>query len=75
MPDSRENTHNIQVRADYHITPETVVKLGYTFEHHLSRDWQYDSVSIAPVAQILGSGIVPPRYTVHVASMSVAYQF
>jgi hypothetical protein len=75
LPDGRELTHRLELRAAYALRPETTLKVGYVVERHTSRDWQYDNVGLAPVAQILGSGIVPPRYTVHVGSLSVLYQF
>ena len=75
LPDSREITHNAKLKAAYNVSPATVLKLGYTVEHHSSHDWQYDNVGYTSVAQIMGSGIVPPRYYVHVGSVTVAVQF
>ncbi|MBL8643366.1 MAG: MtrB/PioB family decaheme-associated outer membrane protein [Rhodospirillaceae bacterium] len=75
LPDAREVTHNFNLRAEYNLSTDTTVKLGYVYEHHNSRDWQYESMGFAPVAQILGSGITPPRYAVHVGLVSVVYQF
>jgi len=75
VPDGREITHNIKLNAAYNVTDAVTAKLGYTVEQHTSRDWQYDNIGLAPVAQILGSGIIPPRYYVHVLAMTMAYQF
>ena len=74
LPDTREITHNFGVKAEYAVRVDTTVKIGYNFQHHVSRDWQYD-LSIAPVAQILGSGITPPRYTAHVVSLTTRFDF
>jgi hypothetical protein len=75
LPDGREITHNINLKAVYAIHPELSIQLGYILERHITHDFQYDSVSIAPVAQILGSGIVPPRYWVHVGTVSLRRAF
>ena len=74
LPDTREITHNFGVKAEYAVRVDTTVKIGYNFQRHVSRDWQYD-LSIAPVAQILGSGITPPRYTAHVFSLTTRFDF
>jgi MtrB/PioB family decaheme-associated outer membrane protein len=75
VPDGREITHNVKLSAAYNVTEAVTTKLGYTVEQHTSRDWQYDNIGLAPVAQILGSGIIPPRYYVHVVAVTLAYQF
>lgn len=75
LPDAKENTHNVGLRGDYNVDSDTTVKIAYLYERHRSLDWQYDNVSLTPVAQILGSGITPPRYNVHVVSVSALYQF
>jgi hypothetical protein len=51
------------------------LKAGYIFERRRGNDWRYDGVGLTPVAQILGSGILPPRYNVHVLSLSALYEF
>ena len=74
LPDTREITHNFGVKAEYAVRVDTTVKIGYNFQRHVSRDWQYD-LSITPVAQVLGSGILPPRYTAHVVSLTTRFDF
>ncbi len=75
LPDVRELTHNASLRADYNWRPNTAFRLGYAVERRTSADWQYDRIAVAPVAQILGAGIMPPRYTAHVVSLSARYQY
>jgi len=74
LPDTREITHNFGLKAEYAVRVDTTVRIGYNFQRHVSRDWQYD-LSIAPVAQVLGSGITPPRYTAHVVSLTTRFDF
>jgi len=75
LPAAREITHNLGVMGEYTVRPDTAVRVGYTVERHRSRDWQYDGIGFALVAQILGSGILSPRYTAHVVWVSTRYQF
>jgi MtrB/PioB family decaheme-associated outer membrane protein len=75
LPDTQETTHHLGLNAQFRLRPETAIKAGYTFERRRSNDWQYDSVGLTPVTQLLGSGILPPRYAVHVLSLSALYQF
>ena len=65
----------MNLRAAYTVTADTTVNMGYTLQRHISDDWQYENAGFAPVAQILGSGILPPRYTAHVVSVSVRQGF
>jgi len=74
LPDAHEITDNINLRAAYTVQPGTTLRLGYTFERHLTTDWAYAG-GVAPVAQILGSGMLPPRYTAHVVSFSARREF
>lgn len=75
LPNAKEVTHTIGVHSDYAFRPDTAIRAGYMLEWHRSRDWQYDGISLTPVDQILGSGIVPPRYTAHIGWVTVQYQF
>ena len=75
VPDSRDVTHHLDMVGEYAFRPDTSLKLGYTYERHRSRDWQYDDLNYAPVAQILGSGIQPPRYNAHIIWVTTRYQF
>ena len=74
LPETREITHNLGVNLEYAVRVDTTIKVGYTFQHHVSRDWQYD-LSLTPVAQLLGSGIMPPRYTAHVVALTTRFDF
>ncbi len=75
LPDTEEKTHTLGLHTAYAIRPELTLRAGYTLEWHRSRDWQYDGIGFAPVAQIFGSGIVPPQYTAHIGWATVQYQF
>ena len=75
LPAARDITHTGNIAGDYAFRPDTALRLGYTIARHSTRDWQYANMGLAPVAQILGSGIVPPRYTVHVVWLTTRYQF
>ena len=75
LPAIRDITHSGEVAGEYAFRPDTVLKLGYTIARHISRDWQYGGLSAAPVAQILGAGITPPRYTAHVVWLTSRTQF
>ena len=74
LPDARELTHNASLTGDYKVRPDTTLKVGYTFQSHSSRDWQY-GYGAAPVAQVLGSGITLPRYSAHIVWLSARYDF
>jgi hypothetical protein len=75
LPAARGITHSATLVGEYAFKPNTALRLGYTIERHISRDWQYDKLGLAPVAQIMGSGILSPRYTAHVVWMTTRYQF
>lgn len=75
LPNAKEVTHNIGLHGSYTFRPETTLRLGYTLEWHRSRNWQFEDIGFAPVAQILGSGILPPRYTAHIGWVTVQYLF
>ncbi|TAL04023.1 MAG: MtrB/PioB family decaheme-associated outer membrane protein [Rhodospirillaceae bacterium] len=74
LPDAHEITHNVRLRAEYAVRNGTTLRLGYTLERHITTDWQYAG-GFTPVAQILGSGMLPPRYTAHVVSISARHEF
>lgn len=75
LPDARDITHHLTLSGEYAFRPDTSVRLGYTAERHISKNWQYDDLGVAPVAQILGAGIVPPRYTAHAVWVTAHYRF
>ena len=75
LPAARDITHTGNVAGEYAFRPDTALRLGYTIARHRSRDWQYANLGLAPVTQILGSGIEPPRYTAHVVWLTTRYQF
>ena len=75
LPAARDMTHTGNLVGEYAFRPDTALRLGYTIARHTSRDWQYANLGLAPVAQILGSGIEPPRYTAHVVWLTTRYQF
>lgn len=74
LPDIRDVTHNVSLTGDYKVRADTTLRLGYMLQRHRTTDWAY-GYSAAPVAQLLGSGIVSPRYTAHVAWVSARYEF
>lgn len=75
LPAARDITHSGEFIGEYALTPAAAVRLGYTVARHTSRDWQYGGLGATPVAQILGSGIAPPRYTAHVVWLTTRHQF
>lgn len=75
LPAARDITHTADISGDYAFKPDLSLRLGYTVARHTSRDWQYANLGLAPVTQILGSGILPPRYAVHVVWLTTRYQF
>jgi MtrB/PioB family decaheme-associated outer membrane protein len=75
LPDAYDRTHHLGIKADYRLRPDLSLQAGYVFENHLTRDWAYDSVSITPVSQLLGSGIVSPRYNAHVVTVATHLAF
>ncbi len=75
LPAARDITHTGEFIGEFAFTPATALRLGYTVARHTSRDWQYAGLRASPVAQILGSGIQPPRYTAHVVWLTTRHQF
>jgi MtrB/PioB family decaheme-associated outer membrane protein len=75
LPAARDITHVGTLSGEFMLKAETALKVGYTLARHSSRDWQYAGMGLAPVSQILGSGIVPPRYTQHVVWLTTRHQF
>jgi MtrB/PioB family decaheme-associated outer membrane protein len=74
LPDVRAVTHNVNLTGDYKLRTDTILRIGYTFQHHTTNDWQY-GYGAAPVAQILGSAITSPRYSAHMVWLSARYDF
>lgn len=74
LADVRDVTHNMNLTGDYKVRPDTTLRVGYTFQRHRTTDWAY-GWSAAPVAQLLGSGIMSPRYTAHMGWVSARYDF
>jgi len=75
LPAARDITHVGTVSGEFALKQNTALRLGYTLARHSSRDWQYAGMGLAPVAQILGSDIRPPRYTAHVVWLTTRYVF
>jgi hypothetical protein len=74
LADVRDVTHNVNLTGDYKVRPDTTLRVGYTFQRHRTTDWAY-GWSAAPVAQLLGSGILSPRYSAHMGWVSARYDF
>jgi len=74
LADVRDVTHNVNLTGDYKVRPDTTLRVGYTFQRHRTIDWAY-GWSAAPVAQLLGSGILSPRYSAHMGWVSARYGF
>jgi len=74
LPAVRDLTHNVNLTGDYKVRTDTTLRVGYTLQRHSTRDWQV-GYSAAPHAQLLGSGILPPRYTAHMVWASARYDF
>jgi hypothetical protein len=47
---------------------------GYTMQRHVTNDWSYLG-GLTPVASLVGSGDIMPRYTAHVLWASARYAF
>ncbi|MDX2224121.1 MAG: MtrB/PioB family decaheme-associated outer membrane protein [Rhodospirillaceae bacterium] len=75
LPDAVDTTHHLDLDVAYAFRPQTRLKVGYAVERRRARDWQYDGVGFSSISQILGSGIVTPRYTVHIVTMTAEYRF
>ncbi|MBM3515387.1 MAG: MtrB/PioB family decaheme-associated outer membrane protein, partial [Alphaproteobacteria bacterium] len=75
LPDVVERTTRAGLSAEYAFKPDLAIRLGYAHEKHITRDWAYDNTPIAPVSQLIGAGIVSPRYSAHVVTVAtrVAY--
>ena len=74
MPEALVRTHNVGVNAEYTLRDSLAFRVGYTFEHHVTDDWRYLG-GLTPVAQILGSGELAPRYNAHVVWISTRKRF
>lgn len=75
LPAVRDINHSANLAGEYSFRPDAALRLGYTVVRQVTRDWQYANMGLAPVAQILGSGIQPPRYTAHIVWVTTRYQF
>ncbi|MGE4063045.1 MAG: MtrB/PioB family decaheme-associated outer membrane protein [Rhodospirillaceae bacterium] len=74
LADVRDVTHNVSLTGDYKVRADTTLRVGYAFQRHRTTDWSF-GWSVAPVAQLLGSDILSPRYTAHMAWISARYDF
>ena len=74
LPDARAITHSAGIKAEYTLKDNITLRGGYNFERHITDDWSYLG-GLTPVAQLIGSGELPPRYTAHVVWISARYGF
>ena len=74
LPDARAITHSAGIKAEYTLKDNITLRGGYNFERHITDDWTYLG-GLTPVAQLVGSGELPPRYTAHVVWVSARYGF
>ena len=51
------------------------LNLRYIYEQYLSRDWAYDEVLPATLANVIGTNQASPDYEVHMLGVSVSYRF
>ena len=74
MPDAHTVTHTATLTAEYAVKSNMTLRGGYTMQRHVTNDWSYLG-GLTPVASLLGSGDILPRYTAHVLWASARYAF
>lgn len=75
LPEVAQRTQQASVGLEHAFKPDLAVRIGYAWEKHTTRDWAYDNVAIAPVSQLIGSGIVSPRYSAHIVTVATRVRY
>jgi MtrB/PioB family decaheme-associated outer membrane protein len=77
FPELETTIHSINLRGDYHLKDNLIVRFNYLFEYFNSTNWALDGFgqAIAGATNIVALGNRSPDYNVHVFGISFVYDF
>lgn len=74
FPDITSKSHVISARAEYDLTDQVVLGLGYAIEMYRSKDWALDYNPNSYV-NVLNMGETSPNYDAHLIMATTRYKF
>jgi MtrB/PioB family decaheme-associated outer membrane protein len=75
LPDLVTRLDRLELFGRYWLRQDVSLNLRYIYEQYLSRDWAYDEVLPATLANVIGTNQASPDYEVHMLGVSVSYRF
>jgi len=75
VSDTNTRRSRLDLFGKYEVKKDVAINLNYAFEKYTSADWAWDGQTWTSSTSLIGSGIINPRYSVHMIGASVAYKF
>jgi MtrB/PioB family decaheme-associated outer membrane protein len=75
FPTIVQDLFGVSVAGRYRFTENLSLRVGYAFERLNVDDWSVDGILPASLPRVLTAGRTTPDYLVHVAALSVIYEF
>lgn len=75
LPDVVSRLNRVDLFGRYWLQKDLSINLKYIYERYSSKDWAYDQVLPATMANVIGTNQVSPDYGVHVIGITASYRF
>ena len=75
FPETSADVHTIKLYADYRMKKNLKLRLNYTYEDYVSRDWALDGVTYDSIGRVLPLGEQSPDYSEHLLGVSVVFKY
>jgi len=75
FPDMTTRIHSLGVRADYDLTDNLTLRVGYALERFNSFDWATDTSTLTTMGRVLTAGQTSLNDTTHIVAASVRVKF
>ncbi|MBX9633536.1 MAG: MtrB/PioB family decaheme-associated outer membrane protein [Magnetospirillum sp.] len=74
FPDITSKSHSVSARAEYDLTDNVVLGLGYALEIYRSKDWALDNLNVNSTS-VLSMGEQSPNYNAHLFLVTTRAKF
>ncbi len=75
LPDVVSRLNRVDLFGRYRVRKDLSINLKYVYERYSSKDWAYDQVLPATMANVIGTSQLSPNYGVHVFGITASYRF
>lgn len=75
LPDVTSRLNRVDLFGRYWLQKDLAINLKYVYERYSSKDWAYDQVLPATMANVIGTNQVSPNYGVHMFGITASYRF